>query len=544
MRTELRVLAVLLFLALAAHAGVAVGRDGAILRGPDLSVDGTQLSLGEERLPLEGIYLVESDDGTLLWTSDLTARLRGYEFLARELVRDRAADLASRAIRARAPLLAGDLVEVAERNGLAARDASRLEEKIEKLRKRGGATKPEVAALAAAASDLPRTHVRLLVSRARRERINGGDGLEVLRAALRLDPSFPDGLALLEEVAPKQFRLGEGRIWLDWHLEVEARGGQLLPEDHIELKKARAYWRHDAFGIECGPIQIVTGVREGKVVGRAIAVGLLVDRALASLFEGFPVQRRHPLPLRIFLFSSKAEYRSTSGTGREYYDPARLKWTAGHYSPAEGLSRLFWETHPDAERRMLGACVHELTHHWLRERNPSYALNQIRRRADSPGFWIVEGFATFMEQGVYDLDAQTWELFNERGRSLDMIEALKRSSPKSLIAWPRLYGLSQKRFLALDRERKAPYARRWSLGFGKVSEVRIFYDQAAATCQYLFHAEQGKHRQALLNYVVDYYTGKAERLDPSVAFGLTAEELGTKVEEFAHAVARGWRPSK
>jgi hypothetical protein len=540
----MRSLALLLLFATASRAGVAVGRDGSVLRDAELEVVGEQLVVGEDAIPLGRFYLVEGDDGTLLWSRDLTARLRGYEFLARERIRTRAADLAARAIRARDAELACSLIEIAERNGLPARDAYKLEEKVARLKRSKGGLKPDYVELRKSASDLSNTYVRILVARARRERANGGDGLALLRAAVGADARFAGTVALLDEVATKDFVLGDGRAWLEWHLEVEARGGKLLPTDHVELKKARAYWRPDVHGIECGPILAVTGVREGKVVGRALAVGRLVDRALTSLFQQFPLQRQHPSPMRVFLYSSKEEYLTKSGTGREYRDPTRLAWTAGHYSPSEGLSRLFWEVHPDAERRMMGACVHELTHHWLRERNPCYALSQIRRRQDAPGFWIVEGFATFVEEGVFDIDARSWDLFNERCRSLDMVQALERSSPESLLDWNRIYAISQRRFLALDRERKIPYARRWSLGFGKASETRLFYDQAAATCQYLFHAENGKHRTALLRYVIDYYTGNEERLDPKVAFGMSGGELGTKTTAFAQAVARGWRPSE
>ena len=537
----------ILLLALAAHAGVAVGRDGAILRGADLVVDaeGGRLTAGKTTHALDGFYLVESDDGTLLWASDLTARLRGYEFLAREEVRERAAELALRAIKARDAEVARDLLDLAERNGLVGKEALRVEERVARLEIRGGqGPTSDAARVRSAAAGLDALHAKLLVSRARRERANGGDGLEVLRAALAAAPDLPSALALLEEAKPDGFELGDGRVWLDWRLEVEARGGQALPGDNLDLKNARKFWRPDAHGIECGPILMVTGVRNGVVAGRALAVGLLADRALASLFSSFPVLRQQPRPLRIFLYSSREEYLSKSGTARRYENPASLEWTAGHFSPSEGLSRFFWDPHPDAERRLLGACVHELTHHWLRERNPAYALKDIRRRADTPGFWIVEGFATFLEEGTFDLDRQSWELFNQRSRSLDMMQALERSSPGSLIPWSRLYALSQSEFLALDRERRAACSRRWSLGFVKLSQARIFYEQSAATCQYLFHAEQGKHRQALLQYVIDYYMGKADRMDPAGAFGMSAEELGSRVAAFAKAVARGWRPSK
>ena len=66
--------------------------------------------------------------------------------------------------------------------------------------------------------------------------------------------------------------------------------------------------------------------------------------------------------------------------------------------------------------------------------------------------------------------------------------------------------------------------------------------QSAATCQYLYHAENGKHRKALLQYLIDHYTRKADRMPIQAAFGMTPSELGAKVTEFSKAVAKGWEP--
>ena len=87
----------------AARADRAIRRDGGLLEGKSFRVDAARgvLSSGKHEFALDGLYLVERDDGALVWTRDFTARLRGYETYARILQRDRAATLTAAALKAR-----------------------------------------------------------------------------------------------------------------------------------------------------------------------------------------------------------------------------------------------------------------------------------------------------------------------------------------------------------------------------------------------------------------------------------------------------------
>jgi hypothetical protein len=77
-----------------------------------------------------------------------------------------------------------------------------------------------------------------------------------------------------------------------------------------------------------------------------------------------------------------------------------------------------------------------------------------------------------------------------------------------------------------------------------LNEIRLFYEQAATTCHYLYWADKGKYREQLLDYVTSFYTSKPEKTAIQAAFGLTEEELGKKVEAWARAVIYdGWKPT-
>jgi hypothetical protein len=76
------------------------------------------------------------------------------------------------------------------------------------------------------------------------------------------------------------------------------------------------------------------------------------------------------------------------------------------------------------------------------------------------------------------------------------------------------------------------------LGLGyQLSQISLFYAQAGATCLYLFEAENGKYRDKLMKYVGDHYGARADQLDVQAAFGLSADDLGAKVVEYAKSVA-------
>jgi len=540
-----RVVVCLALVCTAAWADRAIARDGGLLRGAALVVDAARgvLVRGKREFDLEGFYLVEHDDGALVWSRDFTARLRGYETYARILQRDRAAALVPKALKAKDLRLAERLLDDAERYGFAGKAAQQLHLRIEHLIKRPnlrpGSEAGKVREQAAAIATVP---VELLVARARSARVEPDSGKRLLREALRLAPRSPVALALLQELAPSRLD-AEGRLqWLDWTLDVLSRGAEFAPRESPRLRFARATWRRDLLGVQSKSILLITPVRDSHLVGRCLAVGQLTSRALAALFSGYPVHRKAPPPMTVFLFSSQEEYRTKSGR-ISAEEPAFLEWTAGHYSPEEKVSRFFWHKDRDAERRIIGTCVHELTHQWLRERCPAYSAAQTIPAIRTPGFWIVEGFATFMEEGSYDIDSGRWSLFAARSRSLDVVAALAGKRP-GLVAWPRLYSLDQEGFHTLSHKADLKLTRRWSLGYSRLSDSRAFYEQAAATCHYLFHAEKGAYRKRLLDYIVNFYTGERAKLSIPAAFGMSAEELGRRVEAFARKVEQGWRPKR
>jgi hypothetical protein len=539
----------LLVLALAAvaSAGIGVTIDGEVMEGK-FRVDGAKVFVleprhkDEEEHARDEFYLIEREDGSFVWAPDFEGRLRGYEILVRSRRRERLVDLAGDAVRAYDAKLARRVFELAESDGYTGKSADRLKKKIEKLEGKNPRIREErAAAVEKELVDVQAMHPRLLLDRTKKAlAADRESGLRLLRALLLLAPKDKGALELVEAQKPKDFPLGDARFWLDFHLDLEAKGATLAPDELRDLKMVRATWRKDLYGVMAGPMRVFTPVKDTRTVGRCLAYGQLTCRVLDGMFQPEKEWKRAADGAMVLLYASKKEYMTVRGTGGMIRDPKELEWTTGYYSPTDRLSRVYWHKDRDAERRIARTFVHELTHHWLQELNPCYADAHLRRSPMKPGYWIVEGFATFIEEGRFDIDTMTFEPFDRRARTLDVVHAL--ASKRALIPWSVLFKLNQLQFKSIDRKTKVEFYRKWAMGKQIRTPPRLFYDQAAAACHFLYHGEDGKFRRKLMDYVIAYYTGQKEKLDPQAAFGLPADELGRRIEKFADDVANGWTP--
>ena len=111
--------------------------------------------------------------------------------------------------------------------------------------------------------------------------------------------------------------------------------------------------------------------------------------------------------LILHLYSNRKQYLEQSRPTGEAERDDGLESTAGHYSPSDNVTRMFF---PDDEERRTSRCpasyAHELTHHWIERRRPMPAGGDSRDRSSStPGYWVVEGFADFVRGFVFDVDA-------------------------------------------------------------------------------------------------------------------------------------------
>ncbi|MDH3590467.1 MAG: hypothetical protein OER88_01215 [Planctomycetota bacterium] len=373
----------------------------------------------------------------------------------------------------------------------------------------------------------------------------------LLRAALDTGVENEDATDLLDDMAPDSWRVGnpyQPRIWLDWHIDVIQPGMRAVGRNQPDVQRARGMWlsperkRQKLWGAQTQEITFVTKLSNSSIVSMCTKYAWLTCRSLDEMFRTDTPKRDDNLPLVIYFFENRAEYlRVNSGRG------PMLAMSAGFYSSNDMTSRFFWVD--GRVRSVRNTFVHELTHHWVDRRNPRLDPKDLAgggERFMMPGFWIVEGFATFIEEGSYDIRAAKWSHFNAAANSIDIVSDLARQGKN--IDWTKLYTLTQQDFNNPEKlEPKKLHARaikKWSMRPQPLNEVRLFYEQSAATSHFLYWADEGKYRQQLLDYVTHYYTGETDKVSIEAGFGMKPAELGQRVEAFCKRVRNGWKPPR
>ena len=207
-------------------------------------------------------------------------------------------------------------------------------------------------------------------------------------------------------------------------------------------------------------------------------------------------------------------------------------WTSGHYSPMENVSRMFVPDDDELSIRLIDVYTHELAHHWLATRAPILRKSNSGVSAqEMESYWIVEGFATLIEEFRMNPDLGTWDPVNPRARSLDTVA---NANELQLIPWEQFFRLSKLDFMRLTNTKDRAISLSWKLGSQVAkSEIQMFYAQAGAVCHYLFRGAEGTHREALVRFWSDWYGRKANIDGVRSTFGIGPKALGDAVVAFA-----------
>jgi len=534
----MRIAGLVMLLCAAAAADLIVLRNRVVIEGP---------------APAAGILLREDAKGLARNRPSLFDHLDGLRALADRRILKACLKRLPQAVEAGATKTAWELFERGDAAGMEPAQAKKWAQRLVKLT--GNAT---------CSVKVPGEEVlvELLVDRAQKaldaeDEFQTHRGYELLRQALVRAPKNEAARNLLDDIAPTHWRVGDPkkddiqRIWLDWQIDVLEPGVRAVGRLQPDIQHARAWWKRKLHGAQTDDIVFITPLTDSHIVSLCVRYARITCRALDKMFHTDHPQRLAEdfLPLVIYMYENRDEYIRLGGraTGQP---GSLLQFTAGFYIPTENVSRFFWPGGPGAVDSIRHTFVHELTHHWIERRNPRWHARDLAGlgvRAQVPGCWVVEGMATFVEEGLYDIRNYTWSHFNPKANALGVVAALS-GKQGALIPWKKMYALTQAQFhdgKSLNpRKPTPPIKKRWAMRPMRTSEMRLFYEQAASTCHFLYWGEGGRYREKLLQYVTDFYTSKPERTGIETAFGMTPEALGAKVEAFARAVVYGgWRPA-
>ena len=526
------------------EGGLAVLRDGSILRGTfgvdvraehvgRLDDDGGPWHMGE-------ILLLEDARTRPLLGADVVRGVRAI--VERELARSYV-ELASKARGTNDVELIEDMVREAWIRGADDGDLDGPRKAAETLRRRPGAVRRTRAReVRAQAEGLSAAAAQALWDRVLACGTGGGDPFKarLLRALLLEQPDHGPAREMTRLLIPTDLRparAGPDFDTLDWLSFVEATQRAPIrvvrrpdeerrsdPSQRILASAARS-WRGDLTGFESEHLLIISPVHRPGALARCLTMGELVCGALEQIFAQGGVEREARERLVLHLYETKQEYLE-HGPGGGSEGGAGLTWTAGHYDQQENVSRIFVPDRAGAFETVMETYAHELTHHWLRMQCPMFPYKPFELAdATQPGYWVVEGFASLVDEFRFDLERGTWHPDSPQSRRLDLVA---NAAEDQLFPWKDLYVLSHLRFTEMSFRGEPSIPSTCFLGLRHVVSARhMFYAQAAATSRYLFESEQRRGR--LLAYLTAFYTNDRPGLDVQRALGLDAEELGREV---------------
>lgn len=353
---------------------------------------------------------------------------------------------------------------------------------------------------------------------------------------------FPEG------VMPR--RADDTLAWLDFYADMQTWCIEIIhdpdaagPESSVEKKKlgtlrTSLIWGDPKLiGYRSESVFLVTPVRDPRILSLCLRRAEAVCRTLKHVFGGIEAKRKREdvLPafrmMTIYFFESRKDYLRLGESLRSRGSGGRHADTAGCFNSSDRVSRFYLPEGAGAEERLLKVLSHELTHHWLvtdclAYTNESLVEGQMKRADGLPGHWIVEGFASLIEDFDFDPLSGSYDPIAPDSQRLDFVAG---ATAKQLIPWNQLYGLTNLGVNELNAkgEIKIASVHRPNGGY-TLGEWALFYAQSAATCHELFSANDGRDREKLLRYVIAYYTGDEAGVDVERAFGVSAEVLGER----------------
>ena len=522
-----------------AFQGRAVTLEGKVLEGETL-FEGGKVKCGSKSAKLKDILVVEEESGRLLWAAGPEGARRGLRALAERELGVALVDLAKEACASNDIELLSKLSDQAASHGAQEKDLKSVAKAIKGLAKRPKPIDADVVeAVTEKAESLKVLPADAIVARVDKspETLPIAVRLALLDEALAIDPDHDGAVAMVDQLLPGALKVGDAaaaREWIPFLRVIERFTVQVWSEDdsatprHIKetLEDVSRGWNNDLVAFTSDNMLVISPPDRPGAVSRCVAMGELVCRALEDICSvGTTVRDEIDDKLIVKLFESREEYLR-GGTGE--VEPG-LVWTAGYYDPDSKMSHLYLDDDEEGMEEAMRTFAHESTHHWLDVRCRLWEPMEAGSAMEQDGFWIVEGFACLVEDFLFDIDAQSWTTLNTRSSRLDTLSQLKG---KEVLDWGELLSRSQIGFHKYDKSGGPMVTNSWYLGHVyEASEALRFYAQAAATTQWLYHADDGALRPQLVEFLVAYYGKQGGSLDKIL--GRSWEDIGKDIEAFA-----------
>lgn len=320
----------------------------------------------------------------------------------------------------------------------------------------------------------------------------------LVQAALERYPDNAEFEQLRVDVLPDDFPF-KGKYdafeqWLAWGSLLQRTEARFAPEaDKLREEAPGTAFDTADLVLESPNLIVLSHSTDAEMVGHTLAVGEATVRALAELL-GDDLDRGKPL--RIGVHKSRKMYLDEAGA-------SDLVNTAGYYRPGDRTSRFFiprGDAFDDgaAVRSLRKVVAHELTHQYLSERWRGGAGSG---GPATPGYWVVEGFARFVEDQLWMEDRPEGR-FDYAG-SESLRACVKLAQRKKLFRSSNIVDWNQgEDFAGLDPKR----ANRGALG---MTDVGRFYEQGGAMVFFFVNGGDEDRRERFFDYMWAHYQARA-----------------------------------
>ncbi len=297
----------------------------------------------------------------------------------------------------------------------------------------------------------------------------------------------------------------DGRLWRRWARELLPSAGVFAAAGDPALDGLAPPWKGRALVLRTDHVRFTTLSADPAVVGPCLRNAEWTVRVLASLLGDEAVR---PVGgdgdrLDVRLHATQEEYLAEKLPGGGHAMP----WSAGFFSPREGVSRFFVPGGKEGDalgRGLFTVLAHEITHHFLEQRWAGIPDGDLSDTA-APGYWCVEGVARFVEDQVVEM-GRRGPLLDDR--TVPSLDASSQAAAENWIFRPsELLDMSKRGFLGLGNRAGKPVQLRDTLVIHDLTPLSLYYEQAGATVFYLFHECGDAGRRNFFRYLSLYYRG-------------------------------------
>jgi len=345
---------------------------------------------------------------------------------------------------------------------------------------------------------------------------------------------------LMDPAAPRHLQ-EQPEQWRQWARMLIAADAQFVPtSDPCWEAWSGSTWERGT-AIQTENLLLVTLSDDAKAIASGLHTAELAMRLLNDWFQVDSELQQRRMEVRVF--ANRDQYKNAEAVKKIGIGET----TAGFYVPGERVSR-FYVPSGDAPlslgRPSLSlneTMVHEITHQFISER----ALRKdsaVAGPVKSKGFFVVEGFATFMEDQAPGVLRKGAALDNRSTQSLDIVNRLESNA--MLLSSRELLSMTHLSFLDLGDRILLDISLRQRAGLVRLNEVARFYQQAGALTYFLIHVSEKCGKQKALDFISNFYLGKLGG-EPWLSLGYAdPETLDQEFVAFLRGLGGEFKPQK